>query len=40
MYMNPEALLTDEQWRDMLLSPVYHENLVGLIVDEAHYVKW
>ena len=39
VYMSPEALLTDEQWRDMLLSPVYHENLVGLIVDEAHCVK-
>ena len=39
VYMSPEALLTDELWRDMLLSPVYHENLVGLIVDEAHCVK-
>ena len=39
VYMSPESLLTDERWRDMLLSPVYHENLVGLIVDEAHCVK-
>ena len=39
VYMSPEALLTDEQWRDMLLSPVYRENLVGLVVDEAHCVK-
>ena len=22
VYMSPEALLTDDQWRDMLLSPV------------------
>ena len=39
MYMSPEALITDERWRDMLLSPVYSEHLVGLVVDEAHCVK-
>ena len=36
---SPEALLTNEQWQDMLLSPIYQENLVGLVVDEAHCVK-
>ena len=39
MYMSPEALITDERWRDMLLSPVYSEHLVGLVVDQAHCVK-
>ena len=39
VYMSPEALLTNEHWRDMLLSPVYRDNLVGLVVDEAHCVK-
>lgn len=39
VYMSPEALLTDMRWRDMLLSPTYINNLVGLIVDEAHCVK-
>ncbi len=37
--MSPEALLCDDRWRDMLVSPVYQENLVALIVDEAHCVK-
>ena len=39
LYMSPESLLTDERWRDMLLSPVYQEHLVGLVIDEAHCVK-
>ena len=33
VYMSPEALLTSEQWRDMLLGPIYKENLVALVVD-------
>ena len=36
VYMSPESLLTDERWRDMLLS---REHLVGLVVDKAHCVK-
>ena len=39
VYMSPEALPTSEQWRDMLLSPIYRENLVALVVDDAHCVK-
>ena len=39
VYMSPEALLTDERWRDMLISPVYRQHLVALVVDEAHCVK-
>ena len=39
VYMSPEALLRSEKWRDMLLSPLYGEHLVGLVVDEAHCVK-
>ena len=39
VYINPESLLTDVRWRDMLLCPVYQDNLVGLVVDEAHCVK-
>ena len=36
-----KALLTNETWRDMLLSAVYQENLMALVVDEAqwHCVK-
>ena len=39
VFLSPEALLTNPMWRDMLQSPVYHSNLVALVVDEAHCVK-
>ena len=34
--ISPEALLTNETWRDMLHSSVYQERLVAFVVDEAH----
>ena len=37
--MSPEALLVDTERRDMLLNSHFQNNLVGLIVDEAHCVK-
>ena len=37
--LSPEALLTDGRWRDMFLYPVYTDNLVAFVVDEAHCVK-
>jgi superfamily II DNA helicase RecQ len=41
IFMSPEALLTDTKSRDMLQNPVYQENLVSFVVDEAHCVtKW
>ena len=36
---SPEALLCNECWRDMLQTPVYQENVVALVIDEAHLVK-
>ncbi len=39
VYLSPEALLTNATWRDMLQCPVYQQNLVALVVDEAHCVK-
>ena len=39
LFMSPESLLREEKWREMLLGPVYLENLVGIAVDEAHCVK-
>ena len=38
LYISPESLLTNHQWREMLRSDVYQENLVALVVDEAHIV--
>ena len=41
VFVSSEALLTDLNWRDMLMSPVYQENLVAFVVDKAHCVtKW
>ena len=39
IFMSPEALLTDIKWRDMLQSPTFTENLIALVIDEAHCVK-
>ena len=41
VYISPESALLNPQWREMLLSRVYQENLVALIVDEAHCItQW
>lgn len=41
LFISPESLLRNAQWRGMLLSDVYQENVVALVVDEAHCViKW
>ena len=39
LYISPETLLTNREWRDVLESPLVQENLVALVVDEAHCVK-
>ena len=39
VYLSPKVLLTNEILRDMLLCPVYTNNLVALVVDEAQCVK-
>ena len=41
VYISPESMLTVLHWRQVLQSTVYQENLVGVIIDEAHCVeKW
>lgn len=39
LFVSPELLLNSSEWRDMLQSPVYKKQLVGVVVDEAHCVK-
>ena len=39
LYISPETLLANRQWREIVQTPVVHEKLVGFIVDEAHCVK-
>ena len=38
LFISPESLLSNPQWRDMLLLPVYQNKVVALIVDEAHCI--
>ncbi len=41
VFISPESILRNPQWREMLLSKPYRENLVGFVVDETHCVtKW
>ena len=39
VYISPESLHTNTRYRNMFLSQVYKENLVALVIDEAHCVK-
>ena len=39
VFISPEALFLDTEWRRMLSSDLYRTNLLGFIVDEAHCVK-
>ena len=39
VFISPEALFLNTEWRRMLSSVLYRTNLVGFIVDEAHCVK-
>ena len=41
VFGSPETFLLDERWRSLLLSKVYKENVIGVVVDECHTViKW
>ena len=39
LFISPESILLNPRYRNMLLSKTYKENLVALVVDEAHCVK-
>lgn len=39
VYISPENIICNSQYRQMLRSPVYKENLMGIAVDEAHCIK-
>ena len=41
LFISPESLLNNLQWREMLISPVYQTNLIALVVYEAHCItQW
>ena len=39
IYTSPELLLRDSEWRDIVVSDTFQDNIVGFIIDEAHCVK-
>ena len=39
LYISPENLLNNRKFRSMLISSSYADNMVALVVDEAHCVK-
>lgn len=39
VYISPELLLCCRKWREMLMSDIFKERMVGFVVDEAHCVK-
>ena len=39
VFITPENLIENRQYRKMLLSDIYQEKLVAIVVDEAHCVK-
>ena len=39
VFITPESIIPREKFRNMLLTPEYKNNLVALVVDEAHCVK-
>ena len=39
IFVSPEALFCKIEWRRMLESDLYRQNLVGFIVDEAHCIE-
>ena len=36
VFINPESMLCNPHYRDMLLSSVYKKNLIGIAMDDAH----
>ena len=40
VYLSPENLLENRRYRNMLRCTVYQEKMIGLVVDEAHYIKF
>ncbi|KAM4539460.1 putative ATP-dependent DNA helicase RecS [Odontesthes bonariensis] len=41
VFGSPEAWLLNSKWRRMLNTRIYQQNLVGIVVDEAHVTyKW
>lgn len=41
IFANPETIIMNEKWREMLQSPIYQTRLFAVVTDEAHVIpKW
>ena len=41
VFFSPEAVVSTPKWRSVLQSKVYQDNVVALVIDEAHCIyKW
>ena len=41
IFTNPETIVMNEKWREMLQNPVYQKRLFAIVTDEAHVIpKW
>ena len=41
VFANPESLIMNAKWREMLSTEIYQNNLFGVVTDEAHVIpKW
>ena len=41
VFCNPESILNNQKWREMLSSDIYQTNIIGFVTDEVHVVpKW
>lgn len=38
VFISPEALISMD-WRNMLCSNIYRQNLIAFVIDEAHCIK-
>ena len=39
IFISPEALICCMEWRSMLSTKIYQNNLVAFVIDEAHCIK-
>ncbi len=39
VFISPEALVGGMEWRSMLATDIYANNLVAFVIDEAHCIK-
>ena len=40
IFANPESLIQNEKWRQMLQSDVYLKNIFAIVTDKAHVIPW